>query len=37
MDEIFVQALANRAKQDASLIDKLPEDVKQLVQDQLAE
>jgi hypothetical protein len=31
MDAIFIQALAKRAKQQADLLDKLPEDVKVLV------
>lgn len=35
MDEVFLQALVNRAKQDSTFIDKLPEDVKQEVSDKL--
>ena len=31
MDAIFIQALAKRAKTEADLLDKLPEDVKALV------
>jgi len=31
MDAIFIQALAKRAKVQADLLDKLPEDVKVLV------
>ena len=37
MDEVFLQALVNRAKEDNTLIDKLPEDVKQEVLDKLNE
>lgn len=37
MDEVFLQALINRAKQDSTFLDKLPEDVKQEVLDKLAE
>ena len=35
MEEIFIQALANRSKQDAGLIDQLPEEVKTQVQELL--
>ena len=37
MDEVFLQALVNRAKEDSAFIDKLPEDVKQEVSDKLNE
>lgn len=37
MDEVFLQALVNRAKQDSEFIDKLPDDVKQEVSDKLNE
>ena len=37
MDEVFLQALVNRAKQDSTFLDKLPEDVKQEVSDKLNE
>ena len=37
MDEVFLQALINRAKQDSTFLDKLPEDVKQEVLDKLNE
>lgn len=35
MDEVFLQALVNRAKQESTFLDKLPEDVKQEVSDKL--
>lgn len=35
MDEVFLQALVNRAKQDNTFLDKLPEDVKQEVSDKI--
>ena len=37
MDEVFLQALVNRAKEDSTFIDKLPDDVKQEVSDKLNE
>ena len=37
MDEVFLQALVNRAKQDNTFLDKLPDDVKQEVSDKLDE
>lgn len=37
MDEVFLLALANRAKQDITFLDKLTEDVKQEVSDKLNE
>lgn len=37
MDEIFLQALARRAEQDETFIDKLPADIKAQVQDVMAE
>ena len=37
MDEVFLQALVNRAKQDSTFINKLPEDVKQEVSDKLSD
>ena len=37
MDEVFLQALINRAKEDSTFLDKLPEDVKQEVLDKLAD
>jgi hypothetical protein len=37
MDAIFIQALAKRAKVQADLLDKLPEDIKVLVQKKLDE
>ena len=36
MEDIFIQALANRTKQEAGLIDQLPEDVKVLVEEKLS-
>lgn len=37
MDEVFLQALVNRAKQENTFLDKLPEDVRQEVSDKLEE
>ena len=37
MDEVFLQALVNRAKEDRTFLDKLPEDIKQEVVNKLAE
>ena len=37
MDEVFLQALVNRAKQDSTFLDKLTEDVRQEVSDRLNE
>lgn len=37
MEEIFIQALAERSKKEAGLIDQLPEDVKVLVVEKLRE
>jgi hypothetical protein len=37
MDEVFLQALVNRAKQDNTFLDKLPEDVKQEVINKINE
>jgi len=37
MDAIFITALAERAKKEADLLDKLPEDVRVLVQAKLDE
>lgn len=37
MDEVFLQALVNRAKQDSTFINKLPEDVIDLVQARIEE
>ena len=37
MDAIFIQALANRAKTEVDLLDKLPDDVKVLVQKKMEE
>ena len=36
MEEQFIIALANRSKQDAGLIDQLPEDVKIMVEEKLS-
>ena len=36
MEEIFIQALAERSKKEAGLIDQLPEDVKVLVEERLS-
>lgn len=35
MEEIFIQALAERAKKEAGLLDQLPEDIKVLVEELL--
>ena len=35
MEEIFIQALATRSHTEADLLDKLPEDVKVLVEEKL--
>jgi hypothetical protein len=37
MEDIFIQALAERTKNEDGLIDKLPEDVKVLVEEKLSE
>jgi hypothetical protein len=37
MEDIFIQALAERTKSEAGLIDQLPEDVKVLVEEKLNE
>ena len=37
MEEIYLQRLAERAKQDDALLDKLPEDVKEKVEKYLEE
>lgn len=36
MEEIFIQALANRAKTEEGLIELLPEDVKLMVEEKLS-
>lgn len=35
MEEIFIQALATRSHTEADLLDKLPEDIKVLVEEKL--
>ena len=37
MNEVFIIQLANRVKVDSTLLDKLPEDVRVLVEEKLAE
>lgn len=37
MNEVFIIALAERAKQDSAILEKLPEDVRVLVEEKLAE
>lgn len=37
MEEIYLQRLAERAKQDGTLLDKLPEDVREQVEPILAQ
>jgi hypothetical protein len=36
MEDIFIQALVERTKKEAGLIDQLPEDVKLLVEEKLS-
>jgi len=36
MNEIFIIQLANRAKKEADLLDKLPADIKVLVEEKLS-
>ena len=36
MEEMFIQALAERSKKEAGLIDQLPEGVKVLVEEKLS-
>lgn len=36
MEDIFIQALANRTKQEAGLIDQLPEEIKTRVSELLS-
>lgn len=36
MEDIFIQALAERSKKEAGLIDQLPEDVKILVEEKIS-
>ena len=31
MDEVFLQALVNRAKEDSTFLDKLPDDVNDII------
>ena len=35
MEEIFIQALVTRSHTEADLLDKLPEDIKVLVEEKL--
>ena len=37
MNEIYIKILAERAKQDETFLDKLPEDVRVEVEKQMAE
>ncbi len=37
MDEIYLKKLAERAKQDDTLLDKLQEDVREKVEEELAQ
>lgn len=37
MEEIFIQALVERAKKEAGLLDQLPEDVKEMVEIRIQE
>lgn len=37
MEDIFIQALANRAKTEADLLEKLPEEERCLVEEKLEE
>ena len=36
MEDIFIQALAERSKKEAGLIDQLPEDIKVMVEEKLS-
>lgn len=36
MEEIFIQALAERSKKEVGLIDQLPEDIKIMVEEKLS-
>lgn len=36
MEEIFIKALAERSKKDTSLLDKLPEDIQNMVRTLLS-
>ncbi len=36
MNEIYIKILAQRAKLDSTLLDKLPEDVREKVEEELA-
>ena len=37
MEDIFIQALAERSKKDANLINQLPDDVRSQVEQKIAE
>ena len=37
MEEIFIQALAERSKKEAGLLDQLPQDVKEMVETRIQE
>lgn len=37
MEEIFIQALAERSKKETGLLDKLPEEVKEVVETRIQE
>ena len=37
MEEIFIQALAERAKKEDGLLDKLPQDIKEMVETKIQE
>ena len=37
MEEVFIQALAERAKKEAGLLDQLPEDIKEMVEIRIRE
>lgn len=37
MEDIFIQALAERAKKEVDLLDQLPQDVKEMVEIRIRE
>lgn len=37
MEEIFIQALVERAKKEAGLLDQLPEEIKEMVETRIQE
>ena len=37
MEEIFIQALVERAKKEAGLLDQLPEEIREMVETRIRE